>query len=103
LLADGIVCVIAVGLGSLTGSRAITLTALIGWELVVSPQLLDAASLGSARQVLLDGALVRIEPHPLPHGTPHLSMSIALVVAVMTLWPLVIAALGAWRTATRDA
>ena len=103
LLADGIVCVIAVGLASLTGSRAITLTALIGWELVVSPQLLDASSLGSARQVLLDGALVRIEPHPLPNGTPHLSMSIALVVLVMALWPLLIGALGAWRTATRDA
>jgi len=103
LLADGIVCVIAVGLGSLTGSRAITLTALIGWELVLSPQLLDAASFGSARQALLDGALVRIEPHPLPNGTPHLSMSIVLVFVVMTLWPLVIGALGAWRTATRDA
>ena len=103
LLADGIVCVIAVGLGSLTGSRAITLTALIGWELVLSPQLLDASSLGSVRQVLLDGALVRIEPGPLPNGTPHLSMSIVLVVVVMALWPLVIAALGAWRTATRDA
>jgi hypothetical protein len=103
LLADGIVCVIAVGLGSLTGSRAITLTALIGWELVLSPQLLDVSSLGSARQGLLDGALVRIEPQPFPDGTPHLSMSILLVVAVMTLWPLLIGALGAWRTATRDA
>ena len=96
-------CVVAVGLGSLTGSRAITLTALIGWELVLSPQLLQAASLGSAREALLDGSLVRIEPHPLPNGTPHLSMSIALVVVVMTLWPLVIGALGAWWTATRDA
>jgi hypothetical protein len=103
LLADAIVCLIAVGLGSLTGSRAITLTALIGWELVLSPQLLQAASLGSAREALLDGALVRIEPHPLPNGTPHLSMSITLVVVVMTLWPLVIAGFGAWRTATRDA
>jgi hypothetical protein len=103
LLADGIVCVIAVGLGSLTGSRAITLTVLIGWELVLSPQLLDASSLGSARQILLDGALVRVEPRPLPNGTPHLSMSIVLVVVVMALWPLVIGALGAWRTATRDA
>jgi hypothetical protein len=103
LLADGIVCVIAVGLASLTGSRAITLTLLIGWELVLSPQLLDAASLGSARQALLDSALVRIEPHPLPKGTPHLSMSISLVVVVMILWPLAIGALGAWRSATRDA
>lgn len=103
LLADGLVCVLAVGLGSLTGSRAITLTVLIGWELVLSPQLLDASSLGSARQVLLDGALVRIEPKPVPNGTPHLSMPIVVVIAVMTLWPLLMAALGAWRTATRDA
>jgi hypothetical protein len=103
LLAGALVCVIAVGLGSLTGSRSITLTALIGWELVVSPQLLDASSLGSTREALLDGALVRIEPHPLPNGTPHLSMSIALVAVVMTVWPVVIGALGAWRTATRDA
>lgn len=103
LLADAIVCVIAVGLGSLTCSRAITLTALIGWELVLSPQLLQSASFGSARKGLLDGALVRIEPHPLPNGTPHLSMSILLVVVAMTLWPLVIGALGAWRTVTRDA
>ena len=94
---------IAVGLGSLTGSRAITLTALIGWELVVSPQLLDASSLGSTREALLDGALVRIEPHPLPNGTPHLSMSIAVIAVVITAWPVVIGALGAWRTATRDA
>jgi hypothetical protein len=103
LLADGIVCVIAAGLGSLTGSRAITLTALIGWELVLSPQLLQAASFGSARKGLLDAALVQIEPHPLPNGTPHLSMSMGLVVVVMALWPLVIGAFGAWRTATRDA
>ena len=103
LLADATVCVMAVGLGSLTGSRSVTLTALIGWELVLSPQLLDASTLGSVREALLDGALVRIEPHPRPHGTPHLSMSITLVVVVMTLWPLALAALGAWRTATQDA
>jgi hypothetical protein len=103
LLADGLVCLLAVGLASLTGSRAITLTALIGWELVLSPQLLDASSLGSLRKFLLDGALVRIEPTPVPNGTPHLSMSLAFVITVMTLWPLLATALGAWRTATRDA
>ena len=71
LLADGIVCVIAVGLGSLTGSRAITLTALIGWELVLSPQLLDASSLGSGREALLDGARAnRATPPPQRNATP---------------------------------
>jgi hypothetical protein len=103
LLANAVVCILAVGLASLTGSRAVTLTALIGWELVISPQLVTAASLGSARNVLIDGALLRIEPPPLPNGTPHLTMTIAAVILVLALWPLAASALGAWRTRNRDA
>ena len=50
-LANGVVCVIAIGLASLTGSRPGTITALIGWELVLSPLLVqvDVARLGAAR------------------------------------------------------
>ena len=103
LLANAIICILAVGLASLTGSRAATLTALIGWELVISPQLVTAASLGSARNILIDGALLRIEPPPLPNGTPHLTMTIAAVVAVLALWPLATSALGVWRTRNRAA
>ena len=40
-LANGVVCVIAIGLASLTGSRPGTITALIGWELVLSPLLVQ--------------------------------------------------------------
>ena len=103
LLANAIICILAVGLASLSGSRAVTLNALIGWELVVSPQLVTAAGLGSTRNVLIDGALLRIEPPPLPNGTPHLSMTIATVILVLALWPLAATLLGAWRTRSRDA
>ena len=103
LLANAVICVLAVGLASLTGSRAVTLTALIGWELVVSPQLVTAASLGSARNMLVDGALLRIEPGPVPNGTPHLAMSIGAVILVLVLWPLAATVLGAWSTRVREA
>ena len=103
LLADAVVRIIAVGLASLTASRVVTLTALIGWEPVVSPQLVSAASLGSARNLLLDGALLRIEPQPLPNGTPHLSMTIGATIAVLAMWTLAATALATWRVANRDA
>jgi hypothetical protein len=73
-----------------------------GWQLAVGPQLVDAASLGSARRVLVDAALLRIEPGPRPTGTPFVPMSITAVVATLVLWPLAAALLGAWRASTRD-
>jgi hypothetical protein len=54
LLVDGAVCVVAVGLASLTNSRPATITSLIGFELVASPLLLRDSSLGSIRRVMLD-------------------------------------------------
>ncbi|MBV9000387.1 MAG: hypothetical protein JO304_15095 [Solirubrobacterales bacterium] len=101
-LANGLVCVIAIGLASLTGSRPGTITALIGWELVLSPLLLQATSLGSARNGLLDGVLVFLKPGP-ASGAPALTMSVAVAIAVAALWVSVLPALGAWRTQTRDA
>ncbi len=101
-LANGLVCVIAIGLATLTGSRPGTITALIGWELVLSPLLLQARSLGSLRTGLLDGVLVFLKPGP-PSGAPLISMSIAVAVVVTVVWLLFLPALGAWRTQTRDA
>ena len=57
--------VIAIGVASLTGSRPGTITALIGWELVLSPLLVQSASLGSARHGLLDGVLLFLKPGPI--------------------------------------
>ena len=101
-LANGIVCVIAIGLGSLTGSRPGTITALIGWELVLSPLLVQSTSLGSARNGLLDGVLLFLKPGPVS-GAPVITMSVAVAVAVTLVWVAVLPALGARRMQTRDA
>ncbi len=95
-------CVIAIGVASLTGSRPGTITALIGWELVLSPLLVQSSSLGSARHGLLDGVLLFLKPGP-ASGAPVITMSVAVAVAVTALWVAVLPALGAWRTQTRDA
>ena len=101
-LANGTVCVIAIGVATLTGSRPGTITALIGWELVLSPLLVQAHSLGSLRNGLLDGVLLFLKPGP-SSGAPALSMSVAVAIAVTALWVAILPALGAWRTQTRDA
>jgi ABC-type transport system involved in multi-copper enzyme maturation permease subunit len=100
-LANGAVCIVAVGLASLVGSRPATITSLIGWQVVASPLLLGATSLGSVREALLEGAFVQIKPGP-RGGEPLIEMSIAAVVVTVVLWTVIASALGAWRTATQD-
>ena len=101
-LANGLVCVIAIGVASLSGSRPGTITALIGWELVLSPLLVQSTSLGSARRGLLDGVLLFLKPGPIG-GAPEILMPVAVAVIVLVAWVLVLPALGAWRMQTRDA
>jgi ABC-type transport system involved in multi-copper enzyme maturation permease subunit len=95
-LANGVVCVIAIGLATLTGSRPGTITTLIGWELVQS------TSLGSLRDGLLDGVLLFLKPGP-ASGAPSITMSVGVAVLATIAWLVVLPALGAWRTQTRDA
>jgi ABC-type transport system involved in multi-copper enzyme maturation permease subunit len=101
-LANSIVCVVAIGLASLTGSRPGTITALIGWELVLSPLLVQSSSLGSFRDGLLDGALLFLKPGP-ASGAPVITMAVGVAIAALAAWLLVLPSLGAWRTRTRDA
>jgi hypothetical protein len=101
-LANGVVCVVAVGVGSLTGSRPGTITALIAWELVLSPLLVQQASLGSLRNGLLDGVLLFLKPGPMS-GAPTITMAVAVAVGVTIVWLAILPALGAWRMQTRDA
>ncbi|MGH2884234.1 MAG: hypothetical protein ACRDPA_16340 [Solirubrobacteraceae bacterium] len=101
-LANSVVCVIALGLASLTGSRTGTITALIGWELVLSPLVVQATSLGSVRRGLLDSVLGFLKPGPLT-GPPVIPMPVAVAVVVLIGWLLVLPGLGAWRMRTRDA
>jgi hypothetical protein len=101
-LANAAVCVIAIGVASLSGSRPGTITALIGWQLVLSPLLLQATSLGSLRNGLLDGVVLFLKPGP-ASGAPTITMSVAVAILVLAMWLMVLPSLGAWRTRTRDA
>lgn len=101
-LANSVVCVIAIGVASLTGSRPGTITALIGWQLVLSPLLVQSTGLGSLRNGLLDGVMLFFKPGP-ASGAPTMTMSVAVALAVLGAWLLALPALGAWRMRTRDA
>ena len=99
-LANTILAILAVGVGSLTGSRGLILTAVIGWQLVASPLLLNISSLGDVRDGVLSGALMQLIPI---NVRPDVTMGTAVAIAVMVAWSVVPLAVGAWRTRTRDA
>jgi ABC-type transport system involved in multi-copper enzyme maturation permease subunit len=102
LLVDGTICVVAVGLASLTNSRPVTITSLIGFELVASPLLLQTSSLGAIRKILLDSSVLHLAPVT-SQGAPVIPESLFVALLVMGLWLLVAAGLGAWRTVSMDA
>jgi ABC-type transport system involved in multi-copper enzyme maturation permease subunit len=105
LLSTGAVCLVAVGFASLTASRAVALTVLIGWQLVASPILANIGSLGGSRRAILSQALVHFSPVDLGGGMHGTTVTMSLLVALIVLvaWLAVLLALGAWRTATMDA
>lgn len=102
VLADGVVCVLAVGLAAATASRPATITALVGWQLVASPLLLNANALGGARQALTDAALSYLKPGAATNSL-GVASSAAIALTVLALWTLALTTLGAWRTTHRDA
>lgn len=99
LMANALIAAFAVGVGSLTGSRATTLTATFGWQVLATELLLNVTSLGSARDGLLTAAANQIAPFDF--GT--VTMATGVAVAVLAGWLVVPAVVGAWRTQTRDA
>jgi len=108
LFSTGIVCVVAVGLSSLIGSRPAALTVLIGWQLVASRILENIESLGSSRRLILSQAVAHFSPiglgeHHGPRGGATVTMSGATAVIVCLVWIVVFCGLGAWRTRTMDA
>jgi hypothetical protein len=98
-LANSVVCAIALGLASLTGSRPGTITALIGWELVLSPLVALASSLGSLRRGVLDSVLMFLKPGPAT-GRPVIPMPVVVAIVVTVVWLLIASAAGAWRMQT---
>ena len=101
LAANAVVTSIAVGLGSLSGSRPVTLVTLIGWQTLATSLLLNTKSLGSARDAVLNGALSQLKPGAVVGDSVSMSVGIALVVVIG--WAVVFGSLGAWRTQVRDA
>jgi hypothetical protein len=99
-LANSLLTALAVGIGSITGSRGVTLTGVIGWELVATPIILNITSLGSVRDLPLSAALGQVAPTPAGTGV---TMSVTVAVAVLVAWAVLPALLGAWRTRQRDA
>jgi len=98
--------VIGLGLASLVGSRAYTIGILIAWRTVVSHILTAIAALGVFREVVPDIGFVYLAPNAVEryvNDGPDVGISAAAAVAVPLLWLAVAIALGAWRTATRDA
>jgi hypothetical protein len=114
VLATAVVTTLAVSVGSFTGSRAITLTAIIGWETIATGILYLAAFLGAARDLVLMIALCRLLPvqavgtraNPGSSNTLtnfKLPMPVVAAVLVILAWVVIPAIAGAWRTRTRDA
>jgi ABC-type transport system involved in multi-copper enzyme maturation permease subunit len=100
-LADAVVTILAVGVGSLSGSRAVTLTGVIGWYAIATPLLTNISSLGSLRDALLTPSLQHLMPVNAPRDA--LAMSTAAAVATLIGWAVFPTAIGAWRTRTREA
>lgn len=101
-LSTGVVSIVGLGLGALTGSRPGTIAGLIGWELVLSPLVVQAGALGQIRDGLLDGVMVFLRPGSAVGGG-SLTMPVAVAVVVIVAWLLVLPVAGGWRALTRDA
>lgn len=100
VLANVVLTTLAVGVGSLTGSRAVTLTAVIGLETVATQLILNVGSLGSVRDILPNAALGQLVPSGPGVGV---TMATGIAVAVLVGWVVIPATIGAWRTRVRDA
>ncbi len=95
--------VLALGVSSLLGSRGTSIGVLLGWLLVAMPLLLQIGSLGVVREGLIGAAIQRLEPAAVLGQGAQVPMSLAASAGVVAAWAVVPLALGAWRTATRDA
>lgn len=91
---------LAVGIGSLTGSRSLTLTAVIGWQMVATQLLLGVISLGSVRDGLLTASLGQLMPVP---GGFGVRVATGVAWCVLAGWLVIPALFGAWRTRSQDA
>lgn len=102
VLSTTLTATLAVGVGSTTGSRGVTLTGVIGWLAIATPLLINVSSLGSVREGILTVSLGSLMPVSGGIGSA-ITVTTGVAVAVLAGWLAVPAALGAWKTVTRDA
>jgi ABC-type transport system involved in multi-copper enzyme maturation permease subunit len=103
LLSAGIVYVVALGLGSVVGSRAATISILIAYLLPVQAILRNISALGRTRDGLLSVAVERLSPVSPPDAHDVIPMSLATSLIVLAAWVVILGGLGLWRTRERDA
>lgn len=113
-LATVVQTTLAVGVASLTGSRPVTLIAVIGWNTLATGILYLSTFLGPLRDLVLlialgdlfPGQQVGTRAHPgssIALNNFKLSMPAAVAVLVILAWAVTPVLAGAWRTRTRDA
>jgi ABC-type transport system involved in multi-copper enzyme maturation permease subunit len=104
LLVTCIALAASMGVASLIGSRGISIGVLLGWQLAVTPLILNISVLGVTRELLLTAATDRVRPFSGDGGSGGaLHASLAAAILVLVGWVVVPLIAGGWRTATRDA
>jgi ABC-type transport system involved in multi-copper enzyme maturation permease subunit len=94
----------SMGVASLIGSRGISIGVLLGWQLAVTPLILNISVLGVTRELLLTAATDRVRPFSGDGGSGGaLHVSLAAAILVLVGWVVVPLVAGGWRTSTRDA
>jgi ABC-type transport system involved in multi-copper enzyme maturation permease subunit len=110
-LATGVTTALAVAVGSFSGSRALTLTGLMSLQLIGGQLVLAASFLGSARDLVLVGALAHLRPGPRTtapgfngnlQSFDELSMVAAIAIAVIFAWTVIPALAAAWRMVNQE-
>ena len=101
----GVVYLVALGLGSLIGSRSTTIAILVGLQLAITPILQGVHGLYAPREAVLGVAIWQLAPEIVQTGAPHsdLAMSHTTAAAVLAVWTVAALAAGCWKTLTRDA
>jgi len=95
VLAFAFAYLLSVGVGSLIGSRGISIGILLGWQLAISPILLQTGKLDI---VLPGAALERLDP-----AAGDAGISLFTAAAVLAVWTALALGAGAWRTLNREA
>ena len=98
--------VLGLGVASIIGSRAYTIGILLAWRTLGSHILASISVLGVYRAAIPDVPFDRLAPSAVEENVrdvPHVGVSLSTAVLVLVLWVGISLALGAWRTATRDA